>query len=390
MVHRSRNSTAVLAAGLGLTVVGASTFNVLPLLTAGAATALGFSEAQVGAMSVAITIGSGVAAIFAGMWVRSLPWRGIAAWALGGMLAANSLAMFIHRDWAFMLVQGAAGFFGSSVFCLGMTILSDRHESARTFGVAGALQVAFQVAALLAGPTLLRIAGLSGILAVLATISGLAIFLVPMLPSRGRPVTRSGASLAFFKPATVAGLLGYLMFFVNVGAYWTYIELMGQARGLTERVVANGLATGISAGALGGVFAWVLGERIGRFLPVGIGAILTVVAAFLVSGSFGVGAFVVSGLLYFFAWNYSYVYQLSIINAVDTTGRAVAITQAFGYAGGSAGAAAAASLLRPGDYSGVTWVTTVSVCLSTALFAVASLAHRYAHESRSTVPIRAN
>jgi len=180
------------------------------------------------------------------------------------------------------------------------------------------------------------------------------------------------------------------MFFVNVGAYWTYIELMGLARGMTARTVANGLAMGISAGVLGAVLAWALGDRIGRLWPIGIGAILTVIAASLVSGSFGVGAFVASGLLYFFAWNYSYVYQLALINAVDPTGRAVAVSQAFGYAGGSTGAGAAAWLLRPGDYSAVVWVTATAVCLSTALFALAPLVRRTAQENRATMPARGN
>jgi predicted MFS family arabinose efflux permease len=390
MADHSHDSVAVLAGGLGLTVVGASTFNVLPLLTSGASATLGFSEAQVGVMSMAFTIGSGAAAALAGMWVRSLPWRRVAALALGGLLVANSLSMVIRRDWAFMLVQGAAGFFGSSLLCLSMTILSDRHEPSRAFGVAGALQVAFQVAALLAGPTLMRLAGLNGILTVLAALSGLAFFFVPLLPSRGRIIAPVEVSSAFFKPATVAGLAGYLMFSVNIGAYWTYIELMGQARGMTARAVADGLATGISAGILGGVLAWALGDRIGRLWPISVATILTVIGAFLVSGPFGVVAFTISGMLYFFAWNYSYVYQLAIINAVDTTGRAVAITQAFGYLGGSAGAGTAALFLRPSDYSAVIWVTVIAVCLSTALFVLASLVDGYARQNHSANSIRAN
>jgi predicted MFS family arabinose efflux permease len=364
-----------------MTVVGGSSLNILPLLAAAAEDTLGFSDRQSGLMSVAITVGAGAGAILAGMWVRSVPWPRAALLALGGMLAANLLAMVFHRYWAFMLVQGAAGFFGTSVLCLALTILSDRHDSARIFGVAGAIQVAYQIAALLAGPTLLRLAGLNGILAMLAAISGLTLFLAPLLPTHGRLVAAARVPTALFKPATLIGLLAFFTFFVNIGAYWTYIELMGEAQGMTSRVVANGISVGISAGIVGGALAWALGERFGRLWPIGMAALLTVVAALLLNGSFSVAAFVASGLLYFFAWNYSYPYQLAIVNEVDITGRAVAVTQGFGALGMAGGAGFAAFFVSPGDYRAVIWLATVAVCLSTALYGLSSTVHRYAATS---------
>jgi predicted MFS family arabinose efflux permease len=358
-----------------MTVVGAGVSNVLPLLTAGAADTLGYSNEQVGFMSVAITVGSAAGAAFAGVWVRSVQWRRAAMLALGGMLVANLLAMAFHRYLVFILAQGVSGFFSSSVFCLGMTILSDRHQSARTFGVAGALQVAYQIAALLAGPTLLRLAGLNGVIAMLAALSGFAMVLAPVLPTHGKQRTFTPGRAVLLKPATVISLMGFLAFFLNVGAYWTYIEVMGQAQGMTSRLVANGMAMGISAGIAGGLLAWAAGDRYGRLWPIGLAAALTIVASLLVNGRFGFGGFVASGILYFFAWNYSYPYQLAIVNAVDTSGRAVAITQAFGYLGMAGGAGIAAIFVSPGNYHAVTWLVVGAACVSTALFVFSSNIH---------------
>src|ERR1700674_5248014 len=127
-MYRSHRPNAVLGPGLVLIVVGASTFNVLPLLTAGAAGTLGFSDRQVGVMSSIICVGSGASALIAAMWVRSRHWQRAAGFALAGMLAANLLSMLVHRYWAFVLLQGAAGFFATAVLCLGLTIISDRPE----------------------------------------------------------------------------------------------------------------------------------------------------------------------------------------------------------------------------------------------------------------------
>jgi predicted MFS family arabinose efflux permease len=370
-------STAALVAAFIMTVVGASTFNILPLLTAGAANTLGFSDREVGVMSVAITTGASVAAVLAGAWVRAVPWSRAAAVGLAGMVAANSLAMVVHFYWIFIVVQGAAGFFGSSVFCLAMTVLSDRSESARTFGIVNAMQVAYQILALSAGPTLLRVAGLNGILGMLAALSALTIAVAPLLPARGRIATSDPVQAALFKPATLLGLVGFFAFFVNVGGYWTYIELMGQAQGLTSRTIANCMVIGISAGIVGGIAAWMLGDRFGRLWPMYVAAVLTVEAALLLKGAFGATSFIVSGLLYYSAWNYSYAYQLAIVNAVDTTGRAVAVTQAFGFLGIAAGAGLAAFFVTPGDYHAVIWLVAVFVCLSAGLLTAAVAVHRY-------------
>ena len=369
-------------AALIMSVVGASTFNILPLLTAGAAHALGFSERQVGTLSLTICVGSATSALLAGMWVRSVNWTRAAQFALGGMLVTNALSMLVHQFWAFAFLQGSAGFFSAAVFCLALTILSDRPQSARNFGLSNAMQVVYQVIAILAGPTLLGLSGLSGVLMMIAAPSGLAILLVPLLPTHGRRVEAERVAKALFKPATLIALTGFCIFFINAGAYWTYVEIMGEARGMTSRVVANCVAAGVSAGVLGGALAWAVGDRFGRFWPLCGSCFLTIVAGLLLSGSFGVASLVVSVTLYFFAWNYAVAYQLSIINAVDATGRGVAITQAFAFLGAAAGAGVAASLVTPGDYHAVIWLVVSAVCVSTGLFALVTGRNRGAEDDR--------
>jgi len=384
------SSTTLLALGLPLTVIGASTFNILPLLTAAAADTLGFSERQAGFMSSAICIGSGVSSLVAGIWVRSVNWRRAALVSLGGMVAANGLSMMLHGYWAFVLMQGAAGFFAGATFCLAITAISDVQEPARSFGISSAMQVSYQVAALLAGPALLRWAGLNGVLVMLAVPAALAMLFAPLLPVQGRTVLEPDAK-ALLRPATLVALLGFGAFFVNAGAFWTYVELIGLARGMSARVVANCVAAGVSAGMLGGGLASVLGERFGRLRPILVATALTVGAVLLLNGSFGAAAFVVAGMLYFFAWNYSYSYQLAMINEVDATGRGVAITQVFGFLGIAGGAAFAALFVTPGDYHAVTWVAIGAVCLSTALYALSSSMHRHADARGGTpIPVRSD
>lgn len=363
----------VAAIGLALVVLGAGMYNILPLLTAGAAHKLGFSAAQAGVMSSVLTAASGLSALLAGGWVRSLSWPRGAAIALGGMCAAALAAMLTHGYWPFVLLQGLAAFFGSAAFSLGMTILSDGRESARGFGVAISTQAAYQIAALWAGPWLLRLSGLNGVLALLAIPAGLGIALAPLLPAAGRPVKMHGAAKGLLSPATLIAFMGFTAFFIGAGAYWTYLELMGEAQGMTAQQVANWAAIAVAAGIPGGVLAWLQGGRFGNLRPLVFSAALILVAAGLLTGSHGTMAFGVAGAIYYFAWCYGVAYQYALVNAVDPTGRAIAITGGCAFFGSAAGAALAALFVTPHDYRAVVWIVAVGVCVSTAMFALCAL-----------------
>lgn len=371
----------IYAAGLVLTI-GASTFNIMPLLTAGAVDTLGFTDGQAGVMSMAISLGSAVSAFFAVTWVRNASWRRVAVVALAGMAAADLAAVYFHGYWPLVLLQGAAGLFGTAVICLCLTILSDCPQAERGFGLSNAMQVVYQISAFLAGPLLVRFAGLNGLLGLLAVLGVLALALTPLLPDRGVAAPMKGTFRELLKPVTVLAVLGFGMFFLNAGAYWTYVQVMAEANGLSPRLAANCVALGISGGILGGTAAWWLGDRLGRFAPLLISCLMTLAAAILVLGHFGTIALIVSVLLYFFAWNYSVAYQLAIVSSVDRSGRGVALTQLFVFAGASGGAGLAAIFVSPGHYEAVVWLSCLGACASTALFAVALRMHSHEQARR--------
>ncbi len=321
-------------------------------------------------MSSALSTGTLVSALLAGAWVRSVAWPRAALVALAGLTIANALCLFFHDFRSFVLLQSVAGFCGGSVGCLAMTVLSDHADPAKRFGLAMAVQVAYQVAGLVVGPTLLRLGGLNGVLTMLVAVSALSMLLVPLLPRRGRTVLTEGIPAALRKPPVLLALFGCMAFFFNVGAYWTYIQPIGTQHELTSQVVADSIAGGVSAGIPGGLLAVALGYRLGRIWPLAIAAALTIVAVLLLKSPFGVVTFVVSGILYNFAWNFSLAYQLAAVSTVDATGRAVAIAGAFYNVGSACGAGLAALLVSPHRYTPVIWLVVVSISVSTLLFAL--------------------
>jgi hypothetical protein len=366
---------------LALVVIGASMFNILPLITAGAADKLGFSAPQAGGLSSALTVASGLSALLAGVWVRSLSWVHAAGLALSGMCVSLLVALGVHGYWLFVSLQAVAAFFGSAAFSLGMTIVSDGHESARSFGVAISAQAAYQIAALWAGPLLLRGSGLDGVLLLLAVPAGLAILGTRVLPARGRvlPPAMRGSLL---RPAMLLAFAGFTLFFVGAGAYWTYIELLGQAQGITRALIADCVALSVAAGIPGGLLAAAQGARLGRLAPLVLSGAMMMTAAFLLRSAGGALVFGVAGVLYYFAWCYSLTYQFSLVNAVDVTGRAVALTGACAFFGSAGGAALAAIFVTPAGYRAVVWIAGLAACLSVAVYALAAVLHKRGGEAR--------
>jgi MFS family permease len=344
----------------------------LPQLIEAVVSDLHFSDREVGFLSSLLMAGSMLSAIAATFWVRRVPWRMAALVAVTGVVATSILSLYWHDVWRFMVLQGLAGFFGGSLYSLSLTVLSDSRHADRHFGYSVAAQVAFQVIGLLVGPNLVRAGGINAFMFVFIALNVVAALLLPTLPASSARIERHALPAKLWTPPALLALMGCFLFFFNVGCYWTYVELIGKGAGIGVQSIANGLAIGVACGIAGALFASWLGDRRSRLLPIGASAALTVLSVLPLLAHFSLSAFIGSAIIYNFAWNLSLTYQYSTINAVDRSGRGVAAAPAFHAAGGSAGPAAAALLIGPGNYRAVIFLVTASVLLSYVCFALAS------------------
>jgi predicted MFS family arabinose efflux permease len=353
-------------------VIALATPNIVPQFMLAVVADLRFSERVVGLLSSCMMAGAMVSAIAAAFWVRRISWHRAAYICLVGLLAANAASLLWHSLAVFFALQCIVGFCGGSLYSLVLIVLSEARVPDRAFGYTIAGQAVYGVAGLLAGPWLVELAGLNGILGTLVLLGIIGLPLVTFLPRRGRlPATEQTAN-GFFKVSTLLALFGCFFFFFNVGCYWTYIELMGSAAGLGMRELSNGLALGVTFGIVGGLLASWLGEKKGRLLPIAACAVGTVVAASLLLGKHGLPGFVASVVAYNFVWNLSLAYQYASVNAADTTGRGLAAAPAFHNAGSMVGPAIASLLISPGDLRSVVWLVNVSALASLACFGMSA------------------
>lgn len=365
-------SPARFSALTALNVVAVAEFCILPTVVAGTQLSLNFSAREVGVLSALFMAASVIGSTLSKFWIRRVSWPAAARLTLLGMAAANALCLVFHEREAFLALQCVAGFFGGSLYSLTLTVLADGKTPDRDFGIVIAAQVVFQGGGLMAGPLLLRTGGINAVLTLFIVLCAASLFVTGLLPIRGRTVAGRVALRSILTPWALTALAGCFCFFLNTGCYWTFIELIGHDAGFSEAQIARYLVIGVGAGFIGAVTASVLGARYPRNALLGVGAIMIVVSVGLLAGHVGVMEFVISSCLLNFSWNFSVAYQYAAVNAVDTTGYAVALAPAFHGAGAAVGPAIAALLVAPQQYGSVLWLVAGGSMLSFACFVVAS------------------
>ena len=232
-------------------------------------------------------------------------------------------------------MQSLAGFCGGSLYSLSLTVLSDGRRPDRGFAYAIGAQTLYQVFGLVAGPFLLHHGGMNTVLGLFSALCAAGALLVPFLPGHGRIEARAAAGARLLSAPVLFALAGCFLFYVNINAYWTYIERIGTTAGLGLCAVSNSLAFGTVASMGGVVLASWLGGRRGLVLPIGASAVAIVAAMLLLTGTLHLTAYVVSSAIYGNAWNLSMTYQYSMVNAVDRSRRGVALAPALHNAGGA-------------------------------------------------------
>jgi MFS transporter, DHA1 family, inner membrane transport protein len=370
----AEESRAVMA-GVVLSFVGIATFLLMPQLVEAVVADLHYTERNAGWMSSGVMLGSTVAAAVSGTWIRRISWRFAAAVAVTGQLLANVAALFFHDPGVFTGLQTLVGFFGGALYSLSLTILSDGRRADRNFAYSIGAQTVYQVVGLVAGPSLIR-HGANATLLLFVGLCVLGLACVGWVPQRGTRVVSVARRRDVLSFPLLLTLAGCFLFYINIGAYWTYIERIGTAAGIGVDSTSTALALSVVVSIAGALLAFWLGDRRGFLQPLAASSLAIVVSVALLVGHFGLMRYATSAAIYAVAWNVSMTYQYSAVNVVDRSGRGVAIAPALHWAGGAAGPAFAALFVSDRSHDAVYWIVALAVTSSCGFFALALRARR--------------
>ena len=352
-----------LTIGIYMALVGYAVMVGLPVISTAWVTHLGFTEVQVGRIAGADLAGLAIGAVVSAMFVARVDRRHMAVIAAAIAIGANILCIYFPGYEITLWLRLIAGF-GAGIYTgIAVATIAGHSRPAFAFGLELFAFAASQGAELAFLPYL----DMAGIYLTLATTFVVGLLFISWLPRR--PVEKALDVEVDVEepagdhhiehqhvPAYVPWLVLTAMVFtyINIGAYWTYIELAAAASPADAGWVASMLWVSSVFSVIGCLFAVLLSNRYGLARPLLVTLIVQAsIVIMLVTGINNVNV-AISMFMFNFCWIFVDIYQAATIANVDRSGRFPALIPAAQGLGNFLGPNLAASVLALAyDYNGV-------------------------------------
>ena len=108
--------------------------------------------------------------------------------------------------------------------------------------------------------------------------------------------------------------------YINIGAYWTYIELASLDAGVPDHWIGNVLVWASFLSIIGCAFATIVSNRFGLARPLFTALIMMTLIVGMLAGGITNTNIIVSVFMFNFLWIFIDVYQMSTVAVVDPEG----------------------------------------------------------------------
>ena len=343
-----------LTIGIYMALVGYFVMVGLPVISTAWVDNLGFTEVQVGRVAGADLGGLAIGAIIAALFVAKLDRRYLATAAALLTIAANALCIVYQSYEVTLWLRLFAGI-GAGVYTgIAVATIGGHSRPAFAFGMELFAFAGSQGAELKFLPYL----SMEGIYITIIATYVVGLLFISWLPRR--PVDKTldveidveepgGRHYVEHKhvPAYVPWMVlaAIVLTYVNIGAYWTYVELSTVDSAADPDWVASMLWISSVFSVIGCLFAVLLSNRYGLARPLLVTLVFQ--AAIVIMLVFGITNFTVAFSMFFFnfCWIFVDIYQAATIANVDHSGRFPAMIPAAQGLGNFLGPNIAASVL---------------------------------------------
>jgi predicted MFS family arabinose efflux permease len=382
---------------LYMSLVGYGVLVGIPVISTAWVHLLGFSEVEVGRVAGADLGGLSLGAAITALFIARVDRRLLVLGSAGLAILANALCMVLVDYEQVLWLRLLAGF-GSGIYtAVAVATLGATAKPARAFNM---MLFAFAFSQALELHVLPQLS-MDGIYLVFIGAYSLSLPFVGWIPPR--PVARhlaagpdpgNESALELPERSPVPAYVPWLVLaaiaatYVNIGAYWTYIELATADASLSSAHpdwVGKVLVWSSFLSLLGCLFATITSNRYGLARPLLVTlAVHSAVVAMLAAGINNVNI-LVSVFMFNFLWIFVDVYQMATVANVDYSGRFAALMPAAQGLGQIIGPNLAATILALGlGYSGV-----FIMCASATMTGMLLYAFMYVR-LRKTVPALAD
>jgi predicted MFS family arabinose efflux permease len=334
-----------------------------PLLVGEYVTELGVSESNAG-MILSTELSAfalGAAMLFAALGQN---WRHIVTVALLLMTIGNALFLFVDTLYAITLARFIAGLGAGILMTMTMQVIALTRDPDRIYGLWTVGQLLLGALATIAFPDLIAAGGIKAVFLIWALLAVLLFATIQFYPA-GPDRAIKADSQCTTAPRFGLGLLclfGLFIYYSGQTGVWVYLERLGESWGIGREMVADTLFASLISGVAGSGLAILLGNKLGRTLPITVSLLISAAGISLLILSGGATVFTVAACLFNFGWYLFLPYITAVIAAADDSGKLLTSLAVTFPASLAAGPAVAAILI---DHSG-----TLLPCLIFGLISI--------------------
>jgi predicted MFS family arabinose efflux permease len=343
---------------LYMALVGYSVMVSVPVLSTALVGHLGFTEEQVGRVWGADLGGLSLGAIIAAMLVARVNRKMLVMAGIILSIGANVLCLYFVEYEQVMWLRGAAGI-GSGIFtAVAVVSLGATTKPEHAFNML-LLGFAFSTAFELHFLPQLSMNGIYWFFIGLTTVCALFIGWLPSRPLNDEELAlqesgedhREDWRVPRFLP--VICLVAVCFTYINIGGYYTYIELAAHADGVAEDWVGTFLTWSSIFAVVGCVFAYLF-SRYGLFKPLFVSLLAMATIVIMLANGINKANIVISLFSFMTLWTFIDVYQSAMLGHMDRKGSMVALLPSVQGFGQFIGPNIAASIIGAGmGYSAV-------------------------------------
>jgi predicted MFS family arabinose efflux permease len=343
-----------LTLGIYMALVGYAVMVGLPVISTAWVNHLGFTEIEVGRIAGADLGGLAIGAVVSALFIAKVDRRLMTVMAAAIAIGANILCIYYQGYEVTLWLRLTAGI-GAGIYTgIAVATIAGHSRPAFAFGLELFAFAGSQGAELKFLPYL----SMNGIYLVLAATFVVGLIFISWLPRR--PVEKSLDVAVDVEesdgdhhlehqhvPAYVPWMvLAAIVFtYINIGAYWTYIELAASDSEASPDWVASMLWVSSVFSVIGALFAVLLSNRFGLARPLLITLIFqAIIVVMLITGINNVNV-AISMFMFNFCWIFVDIYQAATIANVDRSGRFPALIPAAQGLGNFLGPNLGASML---------------------------------------------
>ena len=363
---------------LYMTLVGYGVLVGIPVISTAWVTQLGFTEVQVGRVAGADLGGLSLGAVFTALVIGRWNRRGIVLLGAGLAIATNALCMVLVEYDAVLWLRFIAGIGSGLYTAVAVATLGATSKPARAYNL---MLFAFAFSQALELHFLPRLT-MDGIYTVFIVFYGAGLLFLAWLPAR--PVEkaldveldvkeRDGGHHIEHRhvPAWVPWLVlaAIVVTYINIGAYWTYIELASLASEATPEWVSRALVWTSFCSILGCLVATLISNRWGLARPLLVTLLVQAGIVGMLFNGIDNAKLVISLFSFNFLWIFIDVYQMATVANVDHSGRFAALMPGAQGLGQILGPNLAASILALGfGYGGVFIMCALASLVATSIY----------------------